>query len=248
MKNKLKSLLKKYKRGKININEVIEFITTLPYVKLKHATLDIQRELRRNIPEIVYCLHKTPQQIIEIVTTLYNRQKEVIATKLVKEKYKEIKKFLPTQHKYYEEANILYIGKKEKKSKKGYILILTAGTTDIPVAKEASVICEILGNKVKEIYDIGVAGLHRILSALPYIRKAKVIIVIAGMDGVLPSVIAGLSKVPVIAVPTSTGYGASFKGLSALLTMLNSCSPGVAVVNIDNGFNAGYIASLINNL
>ncbi len=149
------------------------------------------------------------------------------------------------KHSYFKEAKILLVGKHLRK-KKGLILIITAGTEDIPIAKEASLICQILGNKVKEIYDVGVAGLHRILEVIPYIRKAKVIIVVAGMDGVLPSVIAGLSKVPVVAVPTSTGYGASFKGLSALLTMLNSCSPGVVVVNIDNGFGAGYFSSMIN--
>ncbi|MCX7940361.1 MAG: nickel pincer cofactor biosynthesis protein LarB, partial [Endomicrobia bacterium] len=165
-------------------------------------------------------------------------------TRLDKQKYEEIKDKLPN-HIYYDIARIIYVGKKPKQ-KIGNILVITAGTSDTPIAEEAAVFCELLGNKVNRVYDVGVAGIHRVVEVTPYINKAKVIIVVAGMDGVLPSVIGGLSKVPVIAVPTSVGYGASFKGLSALLTMLNSCAPGVCVVNIDNGFGAGYIASIIN--
>jgi NCAIR mutase (PurE)-related protein len=244
MKN-LRYILDQYKKGKKTIDEVIDYIVEMPYLKLKEAVVDLHREIRKGVPEIIYSLHKTEKQLIEIINNLYKKHKFVIASKLEKNKYEKIKNYIPKQHKFFEEAKILLVGK-EKIPKKGFVLIITAGTTDIPVAKEASVICRILGNNVKEIYDLGVAGLHRILEVIPYIRKAKVIIVIAGMDGVLPSVIAGLSKVPVIAVPTSTGYGSSFKGLSALLTMLNSCSLGVSVVNIDNGLAAGYIAHLIN--
>lgn len=241
---KLKTILNKYKKGEVSINQVVEYIARLPYLKLKEATLDLHREVRRKYPEFIYAKNKTPQQLVEIINAFYKHKKQAVVTKLDEEKYGEIKHLLP-KHSYFKEAQILLVGRHLRK-KKGFILIITAGTADVSIAKEASLICQILGNKVKEIYDVGVAGLHRVLEILPYIRKAEVIIVIAGMDGVLPSVIAGISKVPVVAVPTSTGYGASFKGLSALLTMLNSCSPGVAVVNIDNGFGAGYIASMIN--
>ncbi len=244
MKN-IQKILVQYKKGKKTIDEVIDYIVLMPYLKLKEAVVDIHREVRKGVPEIIYCLHKNENQLVEIINKLYEKHKFVVASKLEKEKYEKIKNYIPKQHKFFEQARILLVGK-EKKPKRGFILIVTAGTTDIPVAKEASTICKILGNKVKEIYDVGVAGLHRVLEVIPYIRKAKVIIVVAGMDGVLPSVIAGLSKVPVIAVPTSTGYGSSFRGLSALLTMLNSCSLGVSVVNIDNGLGAGYIAHLIN--
>lgn len=238
-------ILNDYKRGKKSIKEIIDFIINLPYLKLKTATIDLHREIRKGIPEVIYCKNKSDKQIIEIINNLYKHSKFVIGTKLKEELYKKIKNFIPKKHKYFKEAEIIFLGK-EKKQKKGFILIITAGSSDLAVAKEASIVCKILGNRVKEIYDIGVAGIHRILESLPYIRKAKVIIVIAGMDGALASVIAGLSKVPVIAVPTSIGYGASFKGLAPLLTMLNSCSLGVSVVNIDNGFGAGYLANMIN--
>lgn len=240
----LQKILKDYKKNKVSLKQLLNFLSQLPYKKLKHSTLDIHRQLRRGVPEIVYCSGKTPQQILNILNTLYTQHKFAIGTRLDKQKYEEIKNKLPN-HTYYDVAKIIYVGKKPKQ-KIGNILVITAGTSDIPIAEEAAVFCELLGNKVNRVYDVGVAGIHRVVEVIPYINKAKVIIVVAGMDGVLPSVIGGLSKVPVIAVPTSVGYGASFKGLSALLTMLNSCAPGVCVVNIDNGFGAGYIASIIN--
>lgn len=241
----LKKILLQYKQNKLTLNQVLNSINNLPYEKLSHSILDIHREIRKGIPEIIYSEHKTPQQIIDLINRSMEYHKFVIATRLDSEKYKKIKESIPKQHKYFEVSRILVVGIFPKR-KKGNVLIITAGTTDIPVAEESATICEILGNKTKRVYDIGVAGLHRLTEILPYISKARVVIVVAGMDAVLPSVIGGISKVPVIAVPTSTGYGANFKGLSSLLTMLNSCSPGIAVVNIDNGFGAGYIASLIN--
>lgn len=243
----LKKVLKLYKKNKLSLKEVLNFISQLPYKKLKHAILDLHRYLRKGVPEIVYCEDKTPQQLVSILNELYKNYKFAIGTRLSKDKYEEIKNKLPLSHKYFEIAKIIFLGKTPNK-KVGNILVLTAGTSDIPVAEEAAILCELLGNKVTRVYDIGVAGIHRISEVLPYIQKAKVIIVVAGMDGVLPSVIGGIAKCPVIAVPTSVGYGASFKGLSALLTMLNSCAPGVVVVNIDNGFGAGYTASLINKI
>lgn len=241
----LEKLLKSYKRGKVALKDVLDYLSILPYQNLKHSILDLHREIRRGIPEIVFCESKTPSQIVEILNTLYKKQKIAIGTRLSKEKYEQIKNEIIPKHKYFEKAEIIFLGK-ETKNKIGNILVISAGTSDIKVAEEAAITCELLGNKVTRIYDVGVAGLHRILEAIPHIRKAKVIIVVAGMEGALPSVIGGLAKCPVIAVPTSVGYGANFKGLSALLTMLNSCASGVLVVNIDNGFGAGYAASMIN--
>ncbi len=247
-KNKLKKILVDYKKNKISIKNVIKYLEYFPYQKLQESILDIHREIRKGVPEIVYCQHKTVDQLKEIFNKLYQYHNYVLGTRLDKEKYDKIKFLVPKKHFYYEDARIIFIGQKLKlKSNKEDILIITAGSVDIPVAKEAAVVCELLGNKVKTIYDVGVAGLHRINFLLPYIKKSKVIIVVAGMDGVLPSVIGGIAKVPVIAVPTSTGYGANFNGIAPLLTMLNSCAPGVAVVNIDNGFGAGYLAHIIIN-
>jgi NCAIR mutase (PurE)-related protein len=245
LKTKLKQLLLKYKKNKVSINEVLEHIFNYPYDKLQESVLDIHREIRKGVPEIVYCQNKTNSQLIEIFTKLYKHNNFVIGTRLEEEKYNKIKFLIPKKHKYYRDARIIFLGN-EIKTKKGNVLIITAGSVDIPVAKEAEIVCQLLGNRVKVVYDVGVAGLHRLNIVLPLIKKAKVIIVVAGMDGVLPSVIGGIAKVPVIAVPTSTGYGANFRGITPLLTMLNSCSPGVAVVNIDNGFGAGYLASMIN--
>lgn len=244
----IKKILKLYKQNKIPLNKVLHFLTQLPYKKLKHSTLDIHRQLRKGIPEIIFCEHKTAEQLISIINELYKHNDFVIGTRLDKDKYEQIKNSIPKPHKYFDLARMIYVGKKVVRKKVGFILVITAGTTDIPVAEEAAVFCELLGNKVKRIYDVGVAGLHRLNEVLPFITKAKVIIVAAGMEGALPSVIGGIAKSPVIAVPTSVGYGANFKGLSALLTMLNSCAPGVCVVNIDNGFGAGYLANLINKL
>lgn len=217
------------------------------FVDLKFAKVDIDRQTRRGFSEAVYCQNKTTQQIAKILSQLIkHKQRVLFLTRLDKEKFLYLKSVFPSL-KYNELARIGFLEKKKIKNTKKEVLVLSAGTIDIPVAEEAVTTLEIMGNKVRKVYDAGVAGSHRLISQLKFLRKANVIVVVAGMEAALASLVSGLVKVPVIAVPTSFGYGANFKGLSALLTMINSCSPGVAVVNIDNGFGAGYIAGLINN-
>lgn len=209
------------------------------------AKLDLHREIRKGFPEVIFCQGKTEEQIVACVRRIYNVSKRVLLTRVSP----DIAEFLADKFKmgrYFPEARLYYIGKFIRK--KGLVAVLSAGTGDIPVAEESAVTSEIMGSNVKRIYDVGVAGLHRLLSYKSQIKKARVLVVVAGMDGVLPSVVAGLFSAPVIAVPTSIGYGANFNGIAPLLTMLNSCAPGVAVVNIDNGFGAGYLAAIINNL
>ena len=240
----LKKILLKLKSGKISPSEAVELLRSLPYKNLGFAKVDHHRQLRKGFPEVIYCPGKTVEQIKKIALL----QKNVLATRADEKIYKEIKKVLP-QAKYFPAARIVSIERTKRSgpttAKKKAILVITAGTADIPVAEEAAVTAEFLGNRVKRIYDVGVAGLHRLLDRTKEIMTSPVIIVVAGMDGALPSVIAGLASAPVIAVPTSVGYGASFKGLSALLTMLNSCATGVGVVNIDNGFGAACLADAI---
>jgi len=216
-----------------------------PFDDLGYAKIDLHREKRKGFPEVVFCEGKTKQQILGIAAKLFKFNKCVMLTRFPI----DVKRSLKTKYPkgiYYKDARIFYIGPKAKKS--GLISILTGGTADIPVAEEAAVTAEIMGSKVQRIYDVGVAGLHRLLSFRKKIETSRVLIVIAGMDGVLASVAGGLFAKPIIAVPTSIGYGLSLGGITPLLTMLNSCAPGVAVVNIDNGFGAGYIAAIINKL
>ena len=215
------------------------------YADFGFAKVDISREKRRGIPEAIYCQGKTKEQLAAITKELIRHSKHVILTRIKKDAYEFLKGCFP-RLKYHPQANIAYLKKKTRSTKKGKVLIVTAGTADISVAEEAAVTLKVLGSPIEKLYDVGVAGVHRLIDNKNSLRKAKVIIVIAGMEGALASIVSGLVKAPVIAVPTSFGYGASFKGLSALLTMLNSCSPGVAVVNIDNGFGAGYMAHIIN--
>ncbi len=216
-----------------------------PFKELQFAKLDLHREKRKGFPEVVFCPGKSEKQIIECAAQLYKIHKRVLLTRVDRDTARILKRRFPNGR-YYREARLFYIGKMEKG--KGLVIVLAAGTGDIPVAEESALTAQILGSQVKRIYDVGVAGLHRLLAFQKEVEKARVLIVVAGMDGVLPSVVGGLFSKPVIAVPTSIGYGANFNGLAPLLTMLNSCAPGVAVVNIDNGFGAGYIASLINRL
>jgi len=217
------------------------------FVDLKFAKVDIDRQTRRGFSEAVYCQNKTVQQISKILSQLIKHKQNVLfLTRLDIEKFSRLKALFPSL-KYNEAARIGFLKKKRVKHPRKEVLVITAGTIDIPVAEETVITLEIMGNKVRKVYDAGVAGSHRLLNHLKFLRKANVIVVVAGMEAALASLVSGLVKVPVIAVPTSFGYGANFKGLSALLTMINSCSPGVAVVNIDNGFGAGYMASLINN-
>jgi hypothetical protein len=214
------------------------------FCDLGFAKIDTERKKRRGFSEVIYCPGKDRTQLRNIARELIKRKQDLLFTKLDKETFEFLKVSLP-QLKYNPQAKIGY-SRQGYKKKKGLVAVISAGTSDIPVAQEAVVTLEIMGNRVKKLYDIGVAGVHRLMQNIKILRKAKVIIVVAGMEGALASLVSGLVSSPVIAVPTSCGYGANFAGLSALLTMLNSCSPGIAVVNIDNGFGAGYFASLIN--
>ena len=215
------------------------------YEDLGFAKVDHHRHLRKGFPEVIYCEGKTPQQIAKIAETIARKGHAVLATRADRKAYLAVKKVLK-KAKFYQTAKIISVSRKWKaESGKQMVGIITAGTADLPVAEEAAVTAEFLGLKVARLYDVGVAGIHRLLKNLSKVESAKVIIVVAGMEGALPSVVGGLVDKPIIAVPTSIGYGSSFKGLAALLTMMNSCAPGVAVVNIDNGFGAAVMAYYI---
>jgi NCAIR mutase (PurE)-related protein len=243
--NKIKELLKKVRDRKINIEDAVEKLRHLPYEDLGFARIDHHRQIRCGFPETIYCPGKTTEQVVEIFRKLADKGDNVLATRATEEIYKAIAKKIP-KARYEKPARAVVLEQKSRVKSKNIIPIVTAGTADLPVASEAKVTAEIMGQRTEIICDVGVAGLHRLISHLPKLQKANVIIVVAGMEGALASVVAGLVSCPVIAVPTSVGYGASFEGLSALLTMLNSCAGGVTVVNIDNGFSAGLTATLIN--
>lgn len=215
------------------------------YSDIGFAKVDTDRCKRRGFPEVVYCPGKTKQQIKSIAKELLKKNKQVLLTKVTSGIFSDLKKAIP-KLKYNRLGQVAFFANSKNINKKGEVLIVTGGTSDIPIAEEAVATLEFMGNKVNRLYDVGVAGVHRLLDNNRSLRSASVIIVIAGMEGALASLVSGLVSCPVIAVPASCGYGASFKGLAALLTMMNSCSPGVAVVNIDNGFGAGYFASIIN--
>ncbi len=215
------------------------------FCDLGFAKVDIDRQRRRGFAEVIYCPGKTREQLKKIACELIKNKQDLLLTRLDKNTFSYLKKSNP-QLKYNSLAKLGFLLQKPKALKKGLVVVICAGTSDIPVAEEAAVTLEVMGNRVIKLYDVGVAGVHRIMNSMDVMKKAQVIIVVAGMEGALASLVSGLVSCPVIAVPTSCGYGANFGGLSALLTMLNSCSPGVAVVNIDNGFGAGYFASLIN--
>lgn len=243
----IKKLMLDVKNDKISLEEGVNILKDLPFKDLGYAKIDNHREMRVGYPEVIYCEGKTVDQIKGIVEFMLTKDNNILGTRASKEAYDEVKKIYP-EAEYNELARTIVIKKREVESKEGYIAVVTAGTSDIPVSEEAAITAEIFGNKVERIYDVGVAGIHRLFDKLQLIRDAKVIVVAAGMEGALASVVGGLVDKPVIAVPTSIGYGANFHGLSALLSMLNSCASGVSVVNIDNGFGAGYLASMINNL
>ena len=225
-------------------------LRTKNYIDLGFAKYDLRREKVKGFPEVIYGENKTSKQLVSIVKSAYKKTGKAMVTRLSHMQYIDVKKLLgKTKNKpvYFEDARIMYIGSKQI-NKIGKVLVICAGTSDLPVAEEAAVCCEIFGSRVERLYDVGVAGIHRLLNNMKTFEGANAIIVAAGMDGALPSVVGGLASVPVIAVPTSIGYGASFGGVSALLTMLNTCAMGVSVVNIDNGFGAAYQAHLINKL
>lgn len=245
----IKKLLEDVKAGNLSIAGALESLRDLPYEDIGYAKLDLHRSLRTGFPEVVFCQGKTGKQAAQIVEKLAKHHEKIIATRVTKDVAEIISATVP-EGKYYPEARMFVVDKNKRDSddqnSKKYIMILTGGTADIPVAEEAAITAETMGSAVERSYDVGVAGLHRLLAQKDKITQANVLIVVAGMEGALPSIVGGMVSRPVIAVPTSIGYGASFGGLSALLAMLNSCASGVAVMNIDNGFGAGYFAHLVN--
>ncbi len=242
--NKLKKLLEEYKEDRVSLNAVLARLKDFPYEDLGYAKVDHHRALRKGFPEVVYCPGKTIEQIKGIYTSLSKRNENILLTRATEKIYIELKK-VDENLQFCSQARIIYLNRIQRK-KVGSLLIICGGTADIPVAEEAALTAEIMGANITRIYDVGVAGIHRLLHHRDKIFSANAIVAIAGMEGALPSVVAGLAACPVIAVPTSIGYGANMKGISAMLTMLNSCAPNVAVVNIDNGFGGGLMGALIN--
>ena len=238
------------KSGELPVDQALDSLRTLPYDDLGYAKLDLHRGIRTGFPEVVFCQGKTCEQSVEIVKRLAGHHAKVLATRVAPDVAERIAEAVAGCT-YHGTARILVVDRPGKRPKKPpadgkYVMVLCAGTADIPVAEEAAVTAESMGSRVERSYDVGVAGLHRLLDQRERIMQANVLIVVAGMEGALPSVVGGMVSCPVIAVPTSVGYGASFGGLAALLAMLNSCAAGVAVMNIDNGFGAGYFAHLVN--
>ncbi|MFC1725489.1 nickel pincer cofactor biosynthesis protein LarB [candidate division KSB1 bacterium] len=246
-KEKLTTLLKNVKSGKIDVNEALETLKSFPYEDLGFAKIDTHRDLRKGFPEVIFCQGKKTDQIVKIIEKFSASNRIIMATRAEKDVFDAVEK-VRKDAKYFDMARIILIGDKKPAKSDNKILLVSAGTSDMPVAEEAAVTAEVMGNKVERLYDIGVAGIHRLFNNTGKLFEANVLIVAAGMEGALASIVSGMVDKPVVAVPTSVGYGASFNGLSALLTMLNSCAPGIAVVNIDNGFGAGYLASMINQL
>lgn len=247
MSDSVKQILKSVQSGEISVEKAVLELKRAPFEDIGFAKVDIHRKLRQGAAEVIYGAGKTSQQIVEIAAAMKrNGQNTILITRLSGESAEEIKQVYEMD--YHAEAGIGIIGKLPLADGIGKIVVATGGTSDIPVAEEAALTAEVLGNEVVRLYDVGVAGLHRLLAHMDDIMGASVIIAIAGMEGALASVIGGLADCPVIAVPTSVGYGASFGGVSALLSMLNSCASGVSVVNIDNGFGAGYLAGMINHM
>ena len=244
----LRIILTNLYKNKLSPADAIKQLQNMPYENIDFAKIDHHRELRSGLPEVIYSQGKSITQLKKIIQSLKNANSDTLATKLSSDTYKKLKTSLPKSAKYNEQAQTLVIRNKKVKQPVGLITIVTAGTSDIPIAEEAAVTADLLGSRVETIFDVGVAGLHRLLDNIEQIKKARVLIVVAGMEGALASVVGGLVSQPIIAVPTSIGYGASFNGISALLTMLNSCATGIAVVNIDNGFGAGCMAHRINIL
>jgi NCAIR mutase (PurE)-related protein len=241
-------ILKSVKNGKLSVEDAMERLKTFPFHDMGFTKIDTHRHLRKGFPEVILAQHKTPGQVIKILTQIKSEGNNVLVTRVDRQKAGQVLKVHPDLI-HHQVSRTLYLKCREvEEAGKGLILVITAGTSDIPVAEEAAVTAEVMGNQVERIYDVGVAGLHRLLAFHHKVIEARVLVVVAGMEGALPSVVSGLVDKPVIAVPTSVGYGASFGGLSALLGMLNTCASGITVVNIDNGFGAGYAASLINRL
>jgi pyridinium-3,5-biscarboxylic acid mononucleotide synthase len=245
--DQLKRLFQQVKQGKVSPDDAVQKLQHLPFEDLGFAKVDHHRAIRIGMPEVIFGQGKTATHVAAIFERLAMRKNNVLATRTTKAQFEEVRSLIPAAE-FHDAARCITLKQDKKKYGKGKIAIISAGTSDIPVAEEAVVTAEIMGNEVEHLYDVGVAGIHRLLANRDVISRARVLIVCAGMEGALPSVVGGMAGVPVIAVPTSVGYGASFQGLAALLGMLNSCASNVTVVNIDNGFGAGYVASLINRL
>ena len=243
----IRKLFDQVKKGKLSPDDAVQRLRHLPFEDLGFAKVDHHRPLRAGMPEVIFGQGKTPKQVAEIFARLARHGRNVLVTRASEEQFAAVKKKFRGVE-YHPLARAITLQRDRKKLGKGAIAVVSAGTSDIPVAEEAVVTAELMGNDVEHVYDVGVAGIHRLLASREMLARARVVIVCAGMEGALPSVVAGLISAPVIAVPTSVGYGASFHGLTALLGMMNSCASNVTVVNIDNGFGAGYVASIINRL
>lgn len=247
-KHMLSQLLESFRAGDISLEAALDKLKLMPYEDIGFAKIDHHRAVRQGFPEVIFCQGKTVGQVVQIMEHLAGRNGNVLATRATAEMYEAVRSTVP--HACYNElARIIYVEQEALPADdERFVLVITAGTSDIPVAEEAALTAEIMGNKVERVFDVGVAGIHRLFAQQHILEKANVLIVVAGMEGALASVIGGLVDKPIIAVPTSVGYGANFQGLSALLCMLNSCAAGISVVNIDNGFGAGRLASIINHM
>lgn len=243
----LNQLLTDVRNGTMTIEEAIGQLKHFTSKDLGYATIDTHRELRTGYPEVIFGQGKTPEQVAGIVQFMLTRDNNILATRVTEAMYEKVLEVCPDAV-YNPVARTIAVRKKDIQPPPTYIAVITAGTSDLPVAEEAAVTAEIFGNRVERVVDVGVAGIHRLYNKLDVVRQARVSVVVAGMEGALPSIVGGLVDKPVIAVPTSVGYGANFGGLSALLGMLTSCASGICVVNIDNGFGAGFLASMINRL
>ncbi|MDU4959763.1 MAG: nickel pincer cofactor biosynthesis protein LarB [Sporomusaceae bacterium] len=245
----LLELLESYRLGQITAQEGVAALRSLPYEDLGFAKIDHHRVIRQGFPEVIFCQGKTPGQVAAIASQLAGHNNNLLATRADPAVYEAVKQVIPDAV-YYEQSRLITVQRAADRvsDPERFILVISAGTSDIPVAEEAAITAEMMGNTVKTVYDVGVAGIHRLLSQYELLRQANVVVVVAGMEGALASVVGGMVAKPVIAVPTSVGYGASFGGVAALLAMLNSCAAGIAVVNIDNGFGGGRLASMINQM
>lgn len=241
-------LLEAYRSGKISLDDSIAALRNLPYEDLGFAKIDHDRTARQGFPEVIFCQGKTVEQVVTIATHLIRRNNNLLATRATYEMYEAVRLSIPDAT-YHKQSRLITVNRDVSPvDSERFILVITAGTGDIPVAEEAEITARMMGNSVRTVYDVGVAGIHRLVAQYELLQQANVLIVVAGMEGALASVVGGMVAKPVIAVPTSVGYGANFGGLSALLAMLNSCAAGIAVVNIDNGFGAGRLASMINQM
>ncbi|MBI9088837.1 MAG: nickel pincer cofactor biosynthesis protein LarB [Desulfobacterium sp.] len=245
---RLADILDRVAKGLISPDDAQTSLKAMAYEDIDYAHIDHHRSLRKGFPEVIFGQGKTPDQIIGIMGSMAKNEEIILVTRINREKADQVRKAFPNAE-YDDAARILLLKEKEPELKSlGEILVISAGTSDIPVAKEATITAQAMGNRVRSIFDVGVAGIHRLFAHREFIENASVLVVVAGMEGALPSVVAGMVRAPVIAVPTSVGYGTSFGGMTALLGMLNSCSSNIAVVNIDNGFGAGYMAATINQM